>query len=111
MSWEIGLVAAYVGIGLVLLWMSQAMDKEHIPLKLAFFGFGLILLLTTLATNDSIITANNDTIGEDTANNLLSMNGRVYASFLYMLVFLGGYFIVYFIKKLYERFQKVKPGG
>lgn len=100
MAWELALVGTFIGIAFALFYVGTNLDKDHAAMKLLLLFMGLFLLLANFGMTPAVIEANNETIGETIANNMISTTSGIYNAFLWVVIFIIAYFIIYFIYKL-----------
>lgn len=100
MSWEIALVATFVGIAFSLFYLGSSLDKDHAPLKLLMLLMGLLLLVANFGILPQIIDANVDVIGNTTIQAALTdVVDKTYSGFIYVLWIVVAYFLIYFLYK------------
>jgi len=94
--WEVALALTFVGTAFALFFMGTNLDKDHYPLKLLFMFVGIFFLLSNLGMSESMINANNETIGASATAALISTTQGAYSSMIWITVFILMYFLIYF---------------
>jgi len=100
MAWEVALVLSLIGTAFSLFWMGSNLERDHYPLKLLMMFVGLFLLLANLGIGSQLIEANAGTISAELVTSLSDVFDKVYTSTLWVTIFIGMYFFVYFFRQV-----------
>jgi len=100
MAWEVALVLSLIGTAYSLFWMGSHLEQDHYPLKLLMMFVGLFMLLANLGIGSQIIEANAGTISAGLVTSLSDVFDKVYTTTLWVTIFIGMYFFIYFFRQV-----------
>ena len=100
MAWEVALTLSLIGTAFSLFWMGSHLERDHYALKLLFMFVGLFLLLANLGIGSQLIEANAGTISAALVTSLSNIFDNVYTATLWVTIFVGMYFMIYFFRQV-----------
>lgn len=103
MSYALAIVFGFVSIAFALIYIAMKLDKEHVPIKILFICISMLTFILTLSSVALILEEEGIT-----SSSLNRLTDRAYIIMIWILIFTGIYFFIYFIMKTIQLLQLKK---